>query len=114
MKLDINKENERIGLVSSRGGVVNNIGVPLAADAYFYANGETNSEMCTFVHIANGGNIILIGEDGVVNPFLAVLDGSVLVVKAKGVAYQASIKDSTGNTVMYTTTCTGITWHGGQ
>jgi len=102
LSLDTNKENGQIGLVSTRGGIV-------TLDEPFIVEGQSGGEACTYIHISVGGNLMLEMMDGSINPYLGLLDGDYVVAKAARVLTAATLGG-----VPYTTTATGITWHGGQ
>jgi hypothetical protein len=106
--LDPNKQSADIGFISTRGGVIQN-------DTPFNVSAGSIGEYSAYVTVGTGGDILFQMEDGSVNPFFGVSSGSKIPVKANMVLSTATIDAGAGTTPeTYTTSATGLAWHGGQ
>ena len=103
-KIDNNAPSRSIGLTSTQGGLV-------ILDQPFSTPPQSDeTQLSSYFHIANGGNVLCQMPDGTINPFLGVVNGGFIVCKAEMIVSSAELNDSE----TYETTATGITWHGGQ
>ena len=100
--LDPGKQSADIGFISTRGGLAV-LGAP------FVVPGSSVGEYSSYIVVGVGGDLFLEMEDGTVNPYFGVGSGRFIPVKAKRVLTSATI-----NSIVYPTTATAITWHGGQ
>ena len=98
------KSVNMVGMPITRGGVVTP-GAPFLTDD----NLTNKGELCKIIHVGTGGNLIIENQDGVAQVFIGLLSGSTIPCIAQRVLAAATIN---GNP--YTTTCAGITWHGGD
>lgn len=108
--LDPNKPSRTIGLPSSMGDVIT---APTSGNqiSYFKRAGDNETYAAQQIHVGVGGNLLCLMLDGYIQGWLGLLNGATVIPKgAIAVVYSATLAD--GNT--YQTTCSNMTWHGGQ
>lgn len=107
--LDPGKNSKNIGIISSQGGLVI-LDEPFARPSEVAPYNIEESQYSHHIHVGVGGNLLCEMADGTINPFLGLLGGATVLVKAVRVVSSATLNDG----VVWNTTADQITWHGGQ